>query len=289
MGDNNIQRLILIVQIAAVFLFLGRGWQHLFWDAPFRALFWDENWMDSIIETFFNTPWEDYITNRENDIRLQNFIKGIGVFYILCAFMAVFIKKWKKIAGVFMILGAASLFFLAALYCKERFFSVGQFFEFSIQFSTPVLLYMMVKKGEMTQKMILFLKIIIALTFICHGLYAINYYPQPGIFMDMILNILGISESNAVSFLTMAGVLDFVIGIGIFLPFRYSKYVLIYAILWAFATTIARVWANLYFDFFWESLHQCWFEAAYRVPHFLIPLVLFLYYKKTNSQQMAGS
>jgi hypothetical protein len=290
MSDKIFQRLILIVQIAAVLLFLGRAWQHIFWDAPYRALLWDENWMKGIVEALFNTSWDDYLTNNDNDNKIQAFIKSIGWFYLICALMAIMIQKWKKVAGVFMILGSLCLIFLAALYCKERFFSVGQFFEYSIQFSTPIILYLIVKQAKITEKMVLFLKTIIALTFVCHGLYAINYYPRPGEFTEMTLIILGVSETNTEYILTAAGVLDFVIGIGIFLPFRFSKYMLVYAIFWGFSTTIARIWANVYFDFFWESLHQWWYEAAYRAPHFFIPFVLFLYYKnKTNLQRKVGS
>ncbi len=290
MADKNFQRLLIIVQIAVVLLFLGRAWQHLFWDAPYRALLWDENWMKTIVETIFNSTWNDYITNNENDNKIQAFIKGMGWFYLICALMVILIRKLKKVAGVFMILGSVSLIFLAALYCKEKFFSIGQFFEYSIQFSTPILFYLMVKQEMFTDKILSFLKTIIALTFVCHGLYAINYYPRPGEFTEMTLVILGISETNTEYFLTTAGILDFIIGIGIFLPFRFSKYVLIYAIFWGFFTTLARLWANIYFDFFWESLHQWWYEAAYRAPHFLIPLVLFLYYKsKTNEQQKVSS
>lgn len=282
MKENNFQKLLLVVQAAAVFLFLGRGWQHLFWDAPYRDLLWDERWMKGIIETVFGITWENYITSSVVDNNIQGFIKALGWFYFLCAFFAVFIQKWKKVSGIFMVLGSVSLVILAALYCKEKFFSIGQFFEYSIQFSTPVLLFLMVKNGGLNDKMLLFLKITIALTFVCHGLYAINYYPRPGDFIDMTLTILGISEKSAIQFLTVAGFLDFAIGIGVFLPFKYSKYFLIYAMLWGFATTFARIWANVYFDFFWDSLHQWWYEAAYRVPHFLIPLVLFLFYYKKS-------
>lgn len=290
MSDKSFQRLLIIVQIATVFLFLGRGWQHVFWDAPYRALLWDENWMSDIVEAVLNMSWENYITSSEIDHKIQSFIKGLGWFYFLCGFMAIFIQKWKRVAGVFMILGSISLTFLAALYCKEKFFSVGQFFEYSIQFSTPVLLFMMVKQERMCERIVLFLKIIIAMTFICHGLYAINYYPRPGFFVDMTLNVLNISESNAELFLTTAGILDFVIGIGVFLPFRYSKWILIYAVFWGLMTTVARIWANIYFDFFWESLHQWWYEAAYRFSHFLIPLTLFLFLKdETILQQKEDS
>jgi len=290
MSEKYFQRLVLIVQIATVLLFVGRAWQHIFWDAPFRSLLWDEGWMSRIVESVLNLSWDNYITSVEIDGKIQSTIYGFGLFYLLCAFMALMIQKWKKVAGFFMILGAVSLTLLAALYCKERFFSVGQFFEYSIQFSTPILLYLMVKRNAITEKIVLFLKVIIALTFICHGLYALNYYPRPGLFVDMTLSILGVNENIAELFLTVAGVLDFVIGIGIFLPFRYSKYILIYAIFWGFATTFARLWANVYFDFFWQSLHQWWYEAAYRIPHFLIPLTLYLFLKNEfTSQQMENS
>ena len=276
MSDKTFRRIILILQIATFFLFLGRAWQHLFWDAPFRALLWDESWMSGIISSIFNISWENYITSPDIDYQIQMFIKGIGWFYILCAIMALMIQKWQKLAGFFMVLGSISLVILAALYCKEKFFSIGQFFEYSIQFSTPALLFWMVKKQEVTPKIIYAIRVIIALTFVCHGLYAINYYPRPGFFVDMTISILKVSEATAEWFLTTAGILDFVIGIGVFLPFRYSKFIIIYAIIWGFLTTLARIWANVYFDFFWESFHQWWFESAYRVAHFLIPMILFL-------------
>ena len=132
MTDKNFQRLLLIVQTATVFLFLGRAWQHIFWDAPFRSLLWDEGWMSGVVDSVLNMSWENYITSAEIDSNIQSMISGIGLFYLLCALMALMIQKWKKVAGFFMILGSISLVILAALYCKERFFSMGQFFEYSI-------------------------------------------------------------------------------------------------------------------------------------------------------------
>ena len=132
MSDKSFQRLVLIVQIATVFLFLGRGWQHVFWDAPFRSILWDEQWMSSFVSNVFQLSWEDYITSSDIDYKIQSFIKGVGWFYFLCALMAVIAQKCKRISGVFMILGSISLIFLAALYCKEKFFSIGQFFVINI-------------------------------------------------------------------------------------------------------------------------------------------------------------
>ena len=64
-----------IIQIAAIAVFLGRGWQHLFWDAPFRALLWDEDWMSGIVQAVLGMEWKDYITNLEVNDHLENLIK----------------------------------------------------------------------------------------------------------------------------------------------------------------------------------------------------------------------
>ena len=132
--------------------------------------------------------------------------------------------------------------------------------------------------------MILFLKIAIALTFTCHGLYAAGYYPRPGQFVDMTINILHTSEKNAILFLNIAGLLDFAISILIFIP-KFSRMALIYAVVWGGLTALARLVAN----FYWENLEHTfgfWFwEMLYRAPHALIPLLtLYLaYYLKPDT------
>ena len=65
--------------------------------------------------------------------------------------------------------------------------------------------------------MILIMKVAIAVTFISHGLYALNYYPRPGHFTEMVMDILGVKEATAILFLNVAGILDFVIAVGIFI------------------------------------------------------------------------
>ena len=124
----------------------------------------------------------------------------------------------------------------------------------------------------------MYFKIAIAFTFSAHGLYAIGFYPQPGVFVDMLINILHLSETTAKTFLVVAGILDFVLAIGIFIP-RIAQYFLIYAAVWGGLTALARVWANFYLAFPIDSLHQNLHETLYRLPHMLIPLaVLYILY-----------
>lgn len=273
-----------VLRLATFVLFAGRAWQHLFWDAPFRALLWDKDIMEGLVLFFSGGTWQEYVTSASTDHFIQTTIVGFGVFYAFMALLTLFIKKHSKLFLVFYILSSLALAFLAFLYCKEKFYHIGQFLEYSIQVFLPLFFYYHLTEKITPEKLVLFLKITIALTFSAHGLYAIGFYPQPGVFVDMLINILHLSEATAKAFLVVAGVLDFVLAVAIFIP-RIAKYALIYAALWGGLTALARVWANFYWVFALDSLHQHLHETLYRLPHMLVPLaVLFLSYAVLKKQ-----
>lgn len=284
MPSKNYQRIFLLLQIATACVFLGRAWQHIVWDAPFRTMLWDENWMSHILPIFSSMSYEDFITNIDIDDQIQNGIKTIGWFYVVCALVAIFIKRLPKWMSYILWLGSLSLMFLAFLYCKEKFYQWGQFWEYSLQFGAPLFLFFLYKKNEVTPRLIFLMKLAIAITFISHGLYALNYYPRPGHFVDMTMNILGVGDETAINFLNVAGVLDFIVAIGIFIPGRVSKYAMMYVIFWGLATTMARIWAHFYVDMIGDTLSQWVHESVYRFPHFMIPMaVLFYFIKKERA------
>ncbi|MEZ5044412.1 MAG: hypothetical protein R2828_31250 [Saprospiraceae bacterium] len=268
---------ILILQIAAISVFWGRAWQHWFWDAPYRSLLWDERWMSGIIEGLFGMDWEDYVTSSRVDAGIQTWIKVTGVVYFLAGLSAIFIRQWGRIAKVFIFLGGINLILLSVLYFKERFFAFGQFFEYTLQMLAPFLLWYAYRIPVFSQRWVIGLKVAIVLTFTCHGLYAIGYYPRPVQFQEMVMNILGLPENWVKPFLDTAGILDFVLSILIFLPWRKVQIAgLVYATIWGFFTSIARVWAFVHWEFLSSGLHQWWYETVYRFPHFLLPLALLL-------------
>ncbi len=264
-----------LLQFAVFAVFVGRAWQHLFWDAPYRELFWDPFFMKWFIEGFTSLSWEDYVTHPRGDIWFQWLVIIQGLFYAVCGVLTLFVKKLPAWARIILLVGAANLVFLALLYLKDRFYHIGQFFEFSLQFGSPIFLYYLLKHG-VTSKLKIWIKIAIALTFICHGLYAVAYYPRPLTFMTMTQNILGLDGVGTAYFLKYAGVLDFLVAVGVFLPNKWSRPFLAYAVFWGFLTSIARIVGNFYWDFPMESLNQWVFEAVYRFPHFLLPLVLLI-------------
>ena len=270
-----------LVQAATVSVFLARAWQHLHWDAPYRALFWDEAWMKGLVEPTLGITWRAYVTSPQTDAFIQTLIVGTGWLYLVCALAALFVNRLGRVGRVLLWVGAANLFFLAGLYCKEKFFFIGQFFEYTLQWGTPIMLAILAKGPEKpwAARFVFFVKIAIALTFTCHGLYAVGFYPRPGNFLEMVMNILPVYETGAIHFLNTAGILDFLLSLALFLPGRWPLGALAYATFWGLATSLARVWAYFHWAYWDSALIQWLHETVMRFPHFLVPLALLIYFK----------
>jgi len=267
----NLKRLL---QLSTVAVFFGRAYQHLFWDAPFRTLFWDEQIMSEIVQLFSSLTWEEYINSLVIDDGISQIIRGFGWFYIVCGIISLWMKWMPRILQRLVLLGGIGLILLALLLWKEKFYSFGQFFEYSLQFSLPFFFYYSMQRVEPGPRFIFWLKLAAAITFVCHGLYAVGYYPQPGTFMEMTIEIMGWSDQTASSFLKLMGILDFVVAILIFLP-KVTRPALLYMVTWGFLTALARIWTNFDFGNIGGHLHQTGFAFLFRVGHFLIPLGLW--------------
>ncbi|RED94951.1 hypothetical protein [Marinoscillum furvescens] len=261
-------------QLCCFFVFAGRAWQHLFWDAPFRTFFWDESLLSGIVPILTGMSWHEYATSPQVDGMINGIKTFCGAVYTLLAVFSLLahLPSLKRLRGLLLV-GSGMLFLLSLLYFKEKFYQVGQLLEYSIQFGAPLLLYMALKPAVDQRRLILLMKVAIALTFTCHGLYALGYYPQPGHFVSMTLGILSIDETTARLLLKCFGWADVALSILIFVP-QASRWALLYAALWGFATAAARIWANIHFDFLLTSLNQWTFETVMRIPHGLVPLLL---------------
>ena len=182
-------------------------------------------------------------------------------------------KTNKKITQIPILLGGLSLIILSVLLTKEKFYHAAQFFEHSIQFGLPFVLIYALQENYKKDTLILTLKTLIAVTFFAHGLYAFGAYPVPGKFVDMVIQIFGFSESVTLTFLYIAGILDFVLAVLIFIP-KIDKYALFYAVFWGLLTALARIAASFSFDFPAQTLHQNLYQVIYRLPHGLTPLMV---------------
>lgn len=280
-----------LYRLAALSVLLGRAYQHLFWDAPFRALLWDEVRMRPLVEALFGYSWKDWVSSPSAHAVIQNLITGMGGFYLLAALMVLFAERLpKKVVQSTLLLATGLLTLLALMYWKEKFFHLGQLFEYSLQIAA-LPLFLLSQNGGLPalRSRTPLIKAAIALTFICHGLYAIGVYPRPGDFVTMLMQGLWLNEEQAITALKTAGLLDFTAALLLFMPegvslfkrnspwaHRLFRAALWYCIIWGLLTALARVWSHFYLPFWLESLHQWAWQTIVRLPHFFIPLALLL-------------
>ena len=221
----------------------------------------------------FGMTWESYISNMEIAYMQESIMQIIGVFYLVLGVLVFFAKAERKWIKTLLWIGSFFLFCLSLLYWKEQFYRIGQLVEYTIQWSTPILLIFAIYRLPNNFNFRLLMKIAIALTFIGHGLYAFGYYPTPGNFMQMTIDMFAMNDGQAAIFLKTVGALDFVAAIGIFFPILWKSSI-IYCIIWGFATAFARIVANFDMQIPIETLHQWLYETVYRLPHGGIPLLL---------------
>lgn len=269
---SSTEGLLWALRLATVMVFIGRAWQQLYWDIPIRTVLWDERLMSPLVTQWLGMSWRDWVTSASIDQAITTGVRLGGLFYVLAAVAAWYAQPGRKWTNAVVALGGVGLVVLAFLYTKEKFYHLGQFFEYSLQFGAPFLLLSALHRPRLSAIQWLSLRLAIALTFTCHGLYAISYYPRPGNFTEMVMAGLWLDEQSAVTLLQWAGIGDFLAAAALLLPWRNIQLAaLLYTMVWGFLTTMARVWSYLWIadlaTVFWQWVPEC----LYRWPHFLGP------------------
>jgi len=266
-----------LLKLCAFFVFIARAYQFYFFGAPYRALLWDESLLSPIVEGLFNTPWYDYATSEITNRNIEFFTKVSSFILLLAGIVSLFwsqllFNRLKKIilgAGLFILL------ILGICLVKDKNYDILQLFELSIQFAAPLALLFSKNNQLPIPKLLFWLKVAIALTFIPHGLFAMGLIYVPGHFIDMTIQILGVTEDQARLFLFVIGALDVIAALLLFVP-KASKYALVYIIVWGILTAFARIVAGYNLDFFSNSLHHYTYLTVYRLPHGLLPLAVYM-------------
>ena len=256
------QKTFRLLQASCILTLLGWGILHFIASPPYRIIFWNEPLLKPIIQGLFGFSWSDYVRSQSVDKFISNFTIFIGVIFCFTT-LASFILR-EKILKYLLPLSSTLLAFLFFCGFLNKGMQLPYFIEHSIQIIIPYIFLLAIQN----RKFVVLAKICIALTFIGHGLYALGIYPRPGGFIDMMINILNISEKNSIFFLIQFGLIDIVVAIFIFVK-PYQKYALLYCFIWGILTALARVW-SFHADF-WQWLP----ETGIRFVHGLLPLALF--------------
>lgn len=258
-----------VIQITLVLLLLGRAIQHLFFDSPIRGILYSKHFVNPFLQ-LFNINFNDYINSPNLDDNINFFLQLLGVIFFILSILSIFLARFNATARKTIIYSTTFMLTLVSFgYFKEKSLSIGQFLEYSSQMFLPLFFVIVEKRIQ------LFLKIIIALTFICHGLYAVGYYPVPANFAQMIIAATSFDNSQTLVVLHLVGLLDFIFAVAIFVP-KLEQPFLWYGLVWGFLTSFARLYTNIYIDFFSSTLFYWIFEFLVRIPHFTIPLYLIL-------------
>lgn len=278
-----------ILRLTVFFVFFGRGWEHLYTDAPFRAILWDASLMEGFINSITGLTWYEYTSSSTINFIIDAAIKFTGLFYLMCAVIALIAQPKHKKLSKLLIFGSGLLIILSLLFYKTKFYKFGQFIEYSCQMFSPFFLYAVLLYRVQLNKFNLVLKTAIALTFIGHGLYALGIYITPGVWYDMAIgsfNFIGLKPTaqQIQQMIFAAGVLDMVVAIGIFLPKKWAVPFLVWAFIWGLLTALSRVVGFMYFDATWHTLMQWLPQTVLRMPHALIPIagVLIVYKDEIN-------
>lgn len=268
-----------LFQLATICVLLGRAYQHWFWDAPYRAILWDESLMKPLVEGLFGVSWRAYASDVGVDRAIQAGMKVIGSLLALGAVVAAFPRWFPEKARAILAGLSGWLIFLAFLYYKEQNYQFGQFIEYALQAGAPLFFFMYLKREESLEpRLEALMRWATALTFVGHGLYAVGYYPRPGHFTVMVVNSLGLPPDASNQLLWVAGIMDFIVAAWLVLPLPGRSIALIYCVIWGGLTSLGRLTGNFHAEFFSSFLHQWLFEFVYRAPHFLLPLALFMHW-----------
>ncbi|MDG2331057.1 MAG: hypothetical protein P8M05_05650 [Flavobacteriales bacterium] len=260
-------------------MLLGHAWECLRWETNLGNVLLDPSGFGKVLAWYFDTSLHQLYSNR----LAENFVLGVdhsfGIIFIIAAISAVFIKQNSRFLKWPLHFAAICLTIIVFSSFYSKNFYIGILLENAAQILTPVILIYITRNNN-NRRLVGLMKWSIAFTFFGHGLFAIGYYPQPGYFIDMMIKGFDIHETLARNVLIVFGILDFIFAISIFIPKLLSA-ALIYGILWGFITAIARITTSFNTDFLDNWIEQYLFAFMIRVPHFLIPLILWIEHRKS--------
>lgn len=251
-------RILDFIKICCFLIFLGNGVAHLTGSHSYEFLFGSA--AGAIQQTF--------------GIALIAF--GLIVLLPISMLRRKPISHVLLIPAVLLMLGSFSSFLKAGSVPE-------QLIEHSIKLLVPVVFVFALNRRELNQRQLsLQLKVLVALTFIGHAMFAIGVNFVPGGFIQMTTAILPVNETQAHTFLLIIGILDIIFAVLIF--FRGMHFAYYYLIGWGILTAVARLWFGLVTNgdsaidlTYWAS------NMVYRLPHGLIPLLLFAFARKTST------
>lgn len=270
--------LLLILRIGGFCCFVGWAWVHFYWEGPYGILLWrDETFA---LADWFGISWDEFVGTGANDGFLQTWLGRIAWLYLGSSILTLTVRKKSRVQMAFLIGGSGLLIVLSYAKYLSALRQVPMFVEHGGQMLIPVILVFALSFGVRDRVTVGTAIVAVIMVFAGHGAYALGYpCPTPATFFGMTSVILHVESQTAGVILRVAGVLDFLVCIGFFIPLLRRSCAL-YAAIWGFLTAIARPVAGMSTDLIYWGADQYLQEAVLRAPHFMLPLYLFFLWKE---------
>ena len=163
-------------------------------------------------------------------------------------------------------------------------YAIPNFVEHGGQMLSPLLLIFAMKYGVRDRAVIFAVILSFCMTFIGHGIYALDSTQRHRIFTAWLRARWGLTGQPADIMIKTAGYLDFLICAALlYKPLR--SYCMAYAVFWGAATALARPVAGMSMSLGLFGADQFLQQAIWRAPHALIPLFLFYYFAKSTESE----
>ncbi|MEC8825242.1 MAG: hypothetical protein VXX36_05605 [Verrucomicrobiota bacterium] len=284
MPEKRDQLMLLCLQLGAFFCFTGWAWVHFYWEAPYGAILWQDDTYSLLGR--FGISWEEFVGTGAGDGWVQKWSGRIGWLYLACAILTLTARKKSRIQMAGLLGGSVLLIILSYAKFLKAQGQLPMFVEHGGQMLIPVLLVLALVLGVRHRATVIATIAAFIATFAGHGCYAVGLWPTPSTFYAMTTVILNFDFQATKIFLLVAGILDFIICIGLFIPVLRCASA-IYGFAWGLLTALARPVAGMSLSLNYWGADQFLHEAVLRAPHFLIPLYLFLLWKKPASAPAA--
>lgn len=270
---------IACLRLGAFLCFAGWTWEHYYWEGPYGVILWHDSTFE--LATRFGVTWEEFVGSGADDGLVQIWVSRMWWLYLACTVLTLTARKksWIQMSG--LVAGSGLLVVLSYTEYVASRYQLPMFIEHGGQMLMPILLVMALAIGVHRRITVIIAVLALIMTFAGHGSYAIGLWPTPGSFYAMMSLVLGVEYSTAQALLRTVGVIDFLVCIGICIPYTRRASAL-YATVWGFLTAIARPIAGMSWELNYWGADQFLHEAVLRAPHFLIPLYLFLIWRPAS-------
>ncbi|MEM7699842.1 MAG: hypothetical protein AAF236_15715 [Verrucomicrobiota bacterium] len=267
------QYLLLCLRLGTFLCFLGWAWAHLYWEGPYHILVWNDQTF--ALARSLGISWETYVGTEPGGGIIQKWLSRVGWLYVLCAIVSLTVRKGRWVQLSIVIFGSGLLLLMAWAKYVGAQRQLPMLVEHGGQFLMPILLVLALQLGARHRATVIVALIAFVATFAGHGAYALGLWPTPPTFFGMTTVILDVEFDTARRILQVAGILDFLICVGIFIPaLRVPS--AIYGAAWGLLTALARPVAGMSSDLIYWGADQFLHEAVLRAPHVLIPIYLAL-------------